>query len=89
MKKFIIVALIAIFALGVFGCTSNQRARTWGGNEVITLKPGQRLDNITWKLDQLWLLQHSEPSKKPQTYTFEEKSSFGMVEGKITIIEVQ
>ena len=88
MKK-ISLPLIAITLLA--SCTENSRARLWGGTETINLDPGKRLVNITWKSSDksgsnLWILTKQDTTK-PSTYLFEEKSSMGMLEGKVIIIE--
>lgn len=83
MKK-----LIALLSLTVtlFSCTDNQRARSFGGVETVELKAGERLVNVTWKQDDLWVLTKQD-STKPSTYTFQEKSSYGVLEGTIVIKE--
>ena len=88
MKK-ILLPLFAITLLA--SCTENSRARLWGGTETINLDPGKRLVNITWKSSDksgsnLWILTKQDTTK-PSTYLFEEKSSMGMLEGKVIIIE--
>lgn len=88
MKK----ALLGIFAITLLAsCTENSKARMWGGTETIQLEPGKRLVNITWKSSDktgadLWILTKQDTTK-PSTYMFEEKSSFGIMEGKVIIIE--
>jgi hypothetical protein len=47
-----------------------------------------KLVNITWKEDDVWYLtrpMHSE--EVPEEYTFKESSSFGIMEGTMTIKE--
>ena len=80
--------LIALLVLSValFSCTSNERARNFGGTEHINLNKGERLVNVTWKQDDLWILTKQD-SNKPSTYTFKEKSSYGVMEGQIIITE--
>ena len=79
---------IALVATIFTSCTENQRARKFGGDQTITLAPGQRLDNITWKEDQIWILSHPAADGEPaEVHTFHEKSSFGVIEGTITIVE--
>lgn len=79
-----IVLVAAIFT----SCTENQRARKFGGDQTITLAPGQRLDNITWKESEIWILSHPAKDGEPaEVHTFHEKSSFGVIEGTITIVE--
>ena len=88
MKK--LIALLAL-VVTVTSCTENDKARMWGGTETITLEPGKRLVNITWKSvdkgsSSLWVLTKMDTTK-PSTYMFEEKSSWGIMEGKVIIIE--
>jgi len=84
IKAIIIAAVIVIIALS--SCTDNQRARSFGGVETVELKAGERLVNVTWKEDDLWVLTKQD-STKPSTYTFQEKSSYGVMEGTIVIKE--
>jgi len=63
-------------------------ARQFGGSETIELKPGERLVNLTWKETNLWILTKQDTTK-PTTYSFKEKSSFGIAEGQVTIIETK
>lgn len=84
-----IAAVILISALIWSSCTENQRARSWGGTETITLDSGVRLVNVTWKGKEgsdMWLLTKQDTTK-PQTYTFKEKSTWGMMEGTVIIKE--
>lgn len=69
-------------------CTDNQRARSWGGKFTMELKPGKQLINTTWKGEDLWILTKDRPDTvAPATYYFSESSSFGVIEGTITIKE--
>ena len=86
--KNIILAILAVLALSTMGCTENIRTKTLGGTMTVTLPEGQKLINSTWKDAQLWYLTRPMYSNEvAETYTFTEKSSFGMVEGKIIFIE--
>lgn len=79
---------LLLFTFSITSCTDNQRARTFGGKETITLPKGQKLVNATWKEDDLWYL--TEPMAEgyvPQTRSFKEKSSFGALEGEILFYE--
>lgn len=82
MKK--LAGLLGIVMLA--SCTQNNRARVWGGNETIELETGERLQNVTWKQTDLWLLTKQDTTA-PSTYSFKEKSSFGVMEGEIIIKE--
>lgn len=87
MKK-IVLGLLGIISLT--SCTENNRARVWGGTETIQLEEGVRLVNVTWKGEKgatdLWMLTKKDTTK-PSTYYFKEKSSFGVMEGQVIIIE--
>ena len=70
-------------------CTQNQRARNFGGNATYTLPKGQKLVMVTWKEDDLWYL--SRPMKEGEdveTYTLQEESSFGMLNGTETYLDL-
>lgn len=97
MKSFgsIIVILLSIAILStilvsgmVLGCTENSRAKNFGGTSKIALPLGQKLINATWKDAQLWYLTRQMRSdEKPEMYTFQEKSNFGMMEGTVIFTE--
>lgn len=79
MKKLILLLLI----IGSFiACTDNQIAKEYGGKMDITILPGEKLINLTWKNDGLWILTQDTLTK---VYHFREKSAFGIMEGEVTI----
>ena len=85
MKQLIaLLIIIAILILTI--CTSNQRACQLGSSETVTLNPGKRMVNMTWKQNNLWILTKQDTTK-PSTYTFQEKSSWDVMEGTITVVE--
>lgn len=85
MKKYILLAFLSLI---LFGCTENQRVKTFGGSASLKLPSGQKLINATWKQDNLWILTRPMTELDScQTYTFLESSSFGILEGSYTIIE--
>jgi hypothetical protein len=87
MKKSILIILLA---LTVLSCTENQRSRSFGGDQTINLKAGHRLVTATWKQDNLWYLTEPMPENyAPKTVTFQENSSYGVWEGKVTFIETR
>jgi hypothetical protein len=90
MKKGIVIALLfmaTMLAIGTLtSCTKNEMARNYGGSMDITLQPHQRVQNVTWKETDLWILT-KEDTTPPTTYKFEEKSTYGIMEGTINIIE--
>jgi hypothetical protein len=81
MKKIKIITLI-IALLTLVSCTDNQKARSFGGTETIKLEPQEKFINITWKQDNLWVIVQDTITKK---YYAREKSSFGIMEGKVII----
>ena len=78
--KLIILAGVAFLVLSLFSCTDNQRARNFGGSETIELPEHRVLVNCTWKQDDLWLLTKDTTTGKMY---FNEKSSWGVMEGEI------
>lgn len=85
MKKLFIIAIAAI---SLASCTENQRARSFGGTEVINLEAGTRVVNVTWKGEDpsLWILTKKDTTKAT-TYYFTEKSGYGVMEGQVIINE--
>jgi hypothetical protein len=52
------------------------------------LPSGQKLVIVTWKDDNLWVLTKPMTEKDvAETYTFQEESSFGILEGTYIITE--
>jgi hypothetical protein len=79
MKKYILIILILTFFQS---CTSNQRAKSFGGKQKIELKPNEKLLTITWKEDDMWMLTIDTISSIKY---FRESSSFGIWNGEISI----
>jgi hypothetical protein len=85
MKKTI---LFAILTIALFSCTENEQAKRWGGTADLTLPRGQKLLNVTWKEDNLWYLTRPmTATDSAVTYTFQEKSNYGLQEGTFIIYE--
>ena len=88
MKKIFTVIAFAALLFTCSSCTEHTRARTWGGTESITLDPGQKLVEVTWKENNIWYL--TEPMEEgyvPKTKIFQEDSRFGVMEGKVIFTE--
>jgi len=79
MKKFIFLSLVVV---ALMSCTDNQRARNFGGTETIKLEPNEEFINITWKQDNLWVIVKDKNTGK---FYAREKSSFGVMQGKVVI----
>ncbi len=79
---------VLLVSLCLVGCTANQRAKSFGGSEVINLPANQKLVTATWKDSELWYLTTPMVSNDiPKTSTLVEKSSFGMIEGEVQFVE--
>ena len=76
--KTILIITTAIISLA--SCTDKQRARQCGGTETVDMPEGRILVNCTWKQDNLWVL--TKDTATGEMY-FNEKSSFGVLEGEI------
>jgi len=79
MKK---IFYLTIIVIGLMSCTDNQRARKFGGTETIKLEPNEEFINITWKQDDIWVIVKDKNTGK---FYACEKSSFGVMQGKIII----
>ena len=88
MKKKIITGLCVLSTICMLtGCQS--ATRSMGGNTTINLEPNQKLELITWKDDDsLWYLTRPmREDEKPETFTFQEDSNLGIIEGKVIFKE--
>lgn len=88
MKKLVALAVVLICVIGFCGCSDNFRAKHWGGTMNIDLPKGEKLEVVTWKEQELWYL--TRPMREGETaenWTFREKSSYGLVEGKVVFKE--
>ena len=82
------ILLGVLVFLSVLSCTENQRARTLGGVSTINLPKNRKLITATWKEANFWYL--TRPKKagdESETYEFCESSNFGIIEGKMIIVE--
>lgn len=84
----LIISIILIFDICIMLAGCNPVARKMGGDMTIHLKPGEKLVNVTWKETSLWFL--TRPMKAEdnvETYKFKEDSTWGVLEGTVTIVE--
>jgi len=85
MRKtlFIIAMVVCCILTGCHSTTKN-----FGGSMTIELEPGQKLEEITWKADDLWILSRPmREDERPETHTFYEDSEWGLFEGTVTVVE--
>lgn len=86
-KKVLILGLLIVVLLTVSGCEQSMTKR-YGGSMKIELEPGVKLEEITWKGSNLWYLcRPMRDDELPETHTFQENSTMGIMEGTVTIIE--
>lgn len=94
MKKIIFSVIMLVSVIMCFtGCTENNLVTNFGGDMTVDLPEGQKLEEITWTIGDnneahLWYL--TRPMREdefPETHVFQEKSSYGVWEGTVTIIE--
>ena len=80
--------LVIVVVASFVGC--NTGARYFGGEMIVELEPNEKLANITWKDESLWILtKPMTESDVAETYTFKEDSNFGVWEGTVTIVETK
>lgn len=85
MKKIIGILLISEI-LCMTGCQSV--ARNFGGDIILELEPGLKLEEITWKEDSLWYLTRPMREEEvPEKHVFKQSSEFGVIEGTVTVVE--
>lgn len=89
MKNVLLVlGLSLILSIPFMSCTENSMVKSWGGTGTLNLQPNEKLVNVTWKNEDLWVLTRPmTPKDSAITYNFSEKSSFGVIEGTYIIIE--
>ena len=92
-KKIFIVAVTtcSLFAL-LTGCGDMEQsiARDFGGMTTINLDPNLKLEEITWKDDDLWYLTRPmREDEEPETHVFTEKGGLGTVFDGGTVIIVE
>jgi uncharacterized protein YceK len=79
-----------LLALGLIvslvGC--NTVTRRMGGTQTVDLPKGQKFIEATWKDDSLWYTTRPmRESETAETFTFQESSNMGVLEGKVIFKE--
>ena len=86
-KAFIILASLIVIST-LTGCTQNASVREYGGEATIELPVNTKLTDIEWEGEDLWYMTRPmHEDEVAETYTFQEDSSFGALEGTVTIVE--
>ena len=85
MKKIFFASLLSMMLIGLTACQSTTK--NFGGTTTIKLKPGVKLEEITWKDDDLWYLTRPmRDNESAETHTFDQSTDFGF-ESQVIIIE--
>lgn len=88
-KRILLVGLfISVLMCMNTGCTKQSLTREFGGTMTIELPKGQELMEATWKEDNLFYL--TRPMSEdyvPVTKTFQESSSWGVMESTVLFVE--
>lgn len=88
MRIFTIILFLSLISLS--GCTDNTRAKTFGGKATVKLPPNTKLVNVTWKNSNMWYLTRPmREDEEAETLSFQEKSDFGLIEGKVVFEETK
>ncbi len=89
MKRMILAAILMLGISVLLGnCTQNQKAKDYGGTAKLELPVNQKLIVVTWKDSDLWYLtREMVKGDTAITYTFQEKSSWGVWNGTYIISE--
>lgn len=85
----IILVVLTTFGVGLSGCFNAQfMAKSFGGSYEIKLPPNAHLVNADWDQSHLWLLtRQRRPDEKLETWTYHESSTWGIMQGTVTIQE--
>lgn len=84
----IAILVIGIIIIGITSCNEQNITKTLGGTMEIELDPGRKLEEITWKDDNLWILTRPmRDGEIAEKHEFVESSGLGVCEGKVIIIE--
>lgn len=85
-----LAALLSTLVLSLLlcGCTEQSVTREFGGSMELELPANQKLEEITWKNDNLWYLTRPmREDEEAETHVFQASSSWGVFEGTVTVIE--
>ena len=87
-KKIAALLTFLVLSLSLCGCTEQSITKEFGGSMELELPANQKLEEITWKDDNLWYLTRPmREDEEPETHLFQASSSWGVFEGTVTVIE--
>jgi uncharacterized lipoprotein YehR (DUF1307 family) len=86
--KLLTTLIAAIALVSLSACTDNAASKGYGGKQEIHLKPGRKFVNATWKESDLWYITRPmREDEKAESYSFKEKSNYGIMEGEVIFTE--
>lgn len=88
IKKICLVAFLIVTCVLTSSC--NYFAKKIGGDITIDLPKGEKFVNATWRDSNSSLWYVTRPMKEGEdvtTYTFQEDSNFGVLEGRVFFVE--
>ena len=89
-KNLVLLSMFCVLFIATSLLTTGCQSVTknYGGTTEITLDPGLKLEEITWKNNSLWYLTRPmRDDETAETHTFSESSNLGVFEGTVIIIE--
>lgn len=89
MTKWLWLVIAILLSVGIYAGIDNQAiTKTMGGTTTVILEPNRKLVSLSWKDNNLWVLSRNmEPRETPDTYHYDERSRFGVLEGRVIVIE--
>ena len=87
-SRALFVVLLTFLGFAMTACTQNQRAKTFGGEITIQVPCDHVVFDVTWKGEDVWYAtQPPMADWRPERKSFIEASSYGVIEGKVTLVE--
>ena len=89
-KHLVLLSMFCVLFIAISLLTTGCQSVTknYGGTTEITLDPGLKLEEITWKNNSLWYLTRPmRDDETAETHIFSESSDWGVFEGTVIIIE--
>lgn len=80
------IALLVVMGFSLTGCKSV--VKSYGGTISIDVPKGQKVIEATWKDSDVWYLTRPmREGEEPETFTLQEDSNLGIIEGKVIFKE--
>lgn len=90
MKKIIFTFLAALSIISMASCSQQEIARKYGGELNVQVPAGYKVTSATWKENDLfYFMEPMEDEYVPKEKIFMEKSSYGIMQTKVTFKETK